>query len=163
MPTTRRRTPRLPTPETLRQQVVLEEHDLAPDGSFAIVTRRSVEGEEYVSHLWLVPLDVDGAEPRRLTTGTVRDMEPRIAPDGTRVAFTRCTPDVDRKDIRILDLRGGESGAPGARGAVGRGHRVVARWPADRLPRADWTRSASSWARCPSPVTRTPRNRAPAG
>ena len=55
MPTPRRRTSRLPTPETLRDQVVLEEHDLAPDGSFAIVTRRHVEGEEYVSHLWLVP------------------------------------------------------------------------------------------------------------
>ncbi len=112
MPTTRRRTPRPPTPETLRQQVVLEEHDLAPDGSFAIVTRRSVEGEEYVSHLWLVPLDGDGAEPRRLTSGTVRDMEPRIAPDGTRVAFTRSTPTGDRHDLRILDLRGGESVGP---------------------------------------------------
>ncbi len=112
MPTPRRRTPRLPTPETLREQIVLEEHDLAPDGSFAIVTRRYVEGEEYLSHLWLVPLDGAGAEPRQLTTGTVRDMEPRIAPDGTRVAFTRCAPAADRKDIRILDLRGGESVGP---------------------------------------------------
>ena len=31
-------------------------------------------------------------------------MEPRISPDGTRVAFTRCTPDDDRKDIVVLDL-----------------------------------------------------------
>jgi dipeptidyl aminopeptidase/acylaminoacyl peptidase len=112
MPTPRRRTPRLPAPETLREQVVLEEHDLAPDGSFAIVTRRFVEGDEYLSHLWLVPLGGDDAEPRRLTAGNVRDMEPRIAPDGTRVAFTRCTPADDQKDIRILDLRGGESVSP---------------------------------------------------
>ena len=43
-----RRVPRLPTPETLRRQVVLEEHDLAPDGSFAVVSRRTVDGEHYV-------------------------------------------------------------------------------------------------------------------
>jgi dipeptidyl aminopeptidase/acylaminoacyl peptidase len=112
MPTARRRSPRLPTPETLRAQVVLEEHDLAADGSFAVVTRRSVEGEHYVSHLWLVP--VDGAEPRRLTTGTVRDMRPIFSPDGTRVAFTRATPGKDKvpTGIRILDLAGGEPEAP---------------------------------------------------
>ena len=39
-------------------------------------------------------------------------MEPRIAPDGTRVAFTRSTPTEDRQDLRILDLRGGESVGP---------------------------------------------------
>ena len=39
-------------------------------------------------------------------------MEPRIAPDGTRVAFTRSTPTGDRHDLRILDLRGGESVSP---------------------------------------------------
>ena len=106
MPTPRRRTPRPPTPETLREQVVLEEHDLAPDGSFAIVTRRFVEGDEYLSHLWLVPVG-DAAEPRQLTSGTVRDMEPRISPDGTRVTFTRCTPTGDRKAIVVLDVRDG--------------------------------------------------------
>jgi dipeptidyl aminopeptidase/acylaminoacyl peptidase len=105
MPTPRRRTPRLPTPETLREQIVLEEHDLAPDGSFAVVTRRSVADEAYVSHLWLVP--TDGSEPRQLTTGAVRDMEPRIAPDGSRVAFTRSTPTDDRKTVVVLEVRDG--------------------------------------------------------
>ena len=46
--------------------------------------------------------------PRQLTSGTVRDMEPRISPDGTRVAFTRCTPAIDRKAVVVLDVRGGE-------------------------------------------------------
>ncbi len=103
---------RPPTPETLREQVVLEDLDLAPDGSFAVVTRRTVEGEHYVSHVWQVPLD--GGEPRRLTTGTVRDMRPRLSPDGSRVAFT-CGNPVDDKastGVRILDLHGGESVAP---------------------------------------------------
>ena len=112
MPEKPRRTPRPPTPETLRDQVVLEEHDIAPDGSFAVVTRRTVEGEHYVSHLWLVPLD--GGEPRSLTTGTVRDMRPLVSPDGRRVAFTRGVPGDDKAPtgIRILDLAGGEPVAP---------------------------------------------------
>jgi dipeptidyl aminopeptidase/acylaminoacyl peptidase len=112
MATTRRRTTRLPSPETLRRQVVLEELDIAPDGTFAVVTRRSVEGDEYVSHLWLVPLD--GGEPRRLTAGIVRDMRPHLSPDGTRVAFTRSMPGKDKvpTGIRVMDLAGGEPVAP---------------------------------------------------
>ena len=43
--------------DVIRAQVVLEEHDVAPDGSFAVVVRRAVERNGYVSHLWLVPLD----------------------------------------------------------------------------------------------------------
>jgi dipeptidyl aminopeptidase/acylaminoacyl peptidase len=103
---------RQPTPETLREQVVLEELDVAPDGAFAVVTRRAVEGEAYVSHVWQVPLR--GGEPRRLTTGPVRDMRPVLSPDGTRVAFTRGNPADDKAPtgIRILDLRGGEPVAP---------------------------------------------------
>ena len=112
MATPHRSTLRQPTPEILREQVVLEEVDLAPDGASAIVTRRTVEGEHYVSHLWQVPLA--GGEPRRLTTGTVRDMRPTVSPDGTRVAFTRGNPADDKAatGIRILDLRGGEPVAP---------------------------------------------------
>jgi len=112
MVVTASRSARPPTPETLRTQVVLEEHDLAPDGSFAVVTRRVVEGDEYVSHCWLVPLD--GDEPRQLTRGTVRDKAPRISPDGTRVAFTRGLPGVEKAKARllVLDLRGGEPFGP---------------------------------------------------
>jgi dipeptidyl aminopeptidase/acylaminoacyl peptidase len=119
MPEKRRRTPRPPTPETLRDQVVVEEHDLAPDGSFAVVTRRVVEGEHYASHVWLVPLPaVEGGPPpgeaRRLTSGTVRDMRPLISPDGRRVAFTRGVPGDDKAPtgIRVLDLAGGEPVSP---------------------------------------------------
>ena len=106
-----RRVPRLPTPETLRRQVVLEEHDLAPDGSFAVVSRRAVDGEQYVSSLWLVPISTSGRSrpPRRLTRGRFRDTRPAISPDGRRVAFTREIPDDDAPtSLRILDLDGGE-------------------------------------------------------
>ncbi len=101
----------LPVPETLRTQVVLEEHDLAPDGSFAVVTRRTVEGDHYVAHCWLVPLD--GAEPRQLTRGRVRDKAPAISPDGRHLAFRRKVPGTHH-DYRllILDLSGGEPWEP---------------------------------------------------
>src|SRR5512146_1140182 len=111
----RPRRSRLPTPASLRDQVVLEEHDLAPDGSFAVVTRRRVQGRHYVSDLWLVPLDSGGraGEPRRLTKGRHRDMHPAISPDGRRVAFTRADPaDDDRRSgIRVLDLERGRTTA----------------------------------------------------
>src|SRR4051812_40295278 len=108
----RRRRPTPPTPDILRSQVVLEEHDLAPDASFAVVSRRIVEGDEYVSHVWLVP--VDGGEPRQLTRGLVRDRSPRIGPDGSRIAFTRGFPGAEKSTTRlvVLDLAGGEPFSP---------------------------------------------------
>jgi dipeptidyl aminopeptidase/acylaminoacyl peptidase len=74
-------------PDIIRRQVVLEEHDASRDGRFAVVVRRSVSGNDYVSHLWLVPLD--GGRPAPLTTGSVRDTHPRIRPDGRAIAFKR--------------------------------------------------------------------------
>lgn len=76
-------------PQTvIRAQVVLEEHDVARDGGFAVVVRRFVSGDRYRSHLWLIPLEGRG-RPVQLTSGRVRDAFPRIAPDGTAVAFRR--------------------------------------------------------------------------
>ncbi len=91
----------------IRAQVVLEEHDLAPDGSFAVVVRRIVERNRYLSHLWLVPLGGAAvARPRRLTSGAVRDTRPRISPDGRQVAFLRRLPDDPRSvnRLRVLDV-----------------------------------------------------------
>jgi dipeptidyl aminopeptidase/acylaminoacyl peptidase len=72
----------------IRAQVVLDEHDLSPDGRFAVVTKRFVLADRYRSHLWLVPLE-DRGRPVQLTSGNVRDSQPRIAPDGSAVAFKR--------------------------------------------------------------------------
>jgi dipeptidyl aminopeptidase/acylaminoacyl peptidase len=101
-----RRILRPPEPLTLRDQVVLEEHDVAADGSFAVVSRRTVDGDRYVSDLWLVPLD--GGEPRRLTNGASRDKRPRVSPHGDRVAFTRKVEGGDDPVLMLLDLAGGE-------------------------------------------------------
>lgn len=101
-----RRILRPPEPRTLRDQVVLEEHDTAADGSLAVVSRRTVDGARYVSDLWLVPLD--GGEPRRLTNGASRDRQPRVSPDGARVAFTRKADGSRDPVLMLLDLAGGE-------------------------------------------------------
>lgn len=112
-------------PETILRQVVVEDHTLAPDGSAAVVVRRSVHGNAYRSHLWLVPLGATrgrggarkvaaaGARrgPRALTRGAVRDTMPRFSPDGTRLAFIRSWPDDPGRTpaALILDLAGGDA------------------------------------------------------
>ncbi len=88
--------------------MVLEEHDVAADGRFAVVVRRFVQGDRYRSHLWLVPLAGTGA-PVQLTSGGIRDSSPRIAPDGTAVAFRRT-----RETTRMRETRTRSSGADGA-------------------------------------------------
>jgi dipeptidyl aminopeptidase/acylaminoacyl peptidase len=98
---------RVPTPEILREQVVIEEHDLAADGTFAVLTRRVVEGDAYVSCLWLVSVP-DGEDQRQLTHGRVRDRLPAISPDGSRVAFTRKIADQRRATLRVVALDGSE-------------------------------------------------------
>ncbi|HEY8238319.1 MAG TPA: alpha/beta fold hydrolase [Candidatus Limnocylindrales bacterium] len=113
----------------IRAQVVLDEHDMSADGRFAVVVRRFVVADRYRSHLWLVPLAGRG-QPIRLTSGPVRDTGPRLAPDGSAVAFRRSaapTPgrrhrgtSTDPQDeiarLRVLPLSsdGAAAGAPWA-------------------------------------------------
>ena len=103
--------PRRPfAPDDIRRQVVLDEHDLSADGRLAVVVRRTVRGDRYVSHLWAVPLDPAlGRRPWPLTSGLVRDGHPRIAPDGGTVAFVRSWPDDEdrRATIHVIRARGG--------------------------------------------------------
>jgi dipeptidyl aminopeptidase/acylaminoacyl peptidase len=122
--------PRRPDPAPIvRAQVVLDEHDMSADGRFAVVVRRSVVADRYRSHLWLIPL-AGRAAPIQLTDGPVRDTGPRLAPDGSAVAFKRsaaATPGrrhrgtaADRADevtrLRILPISpdGKPAGAPWA-------------------------------------------------
>src|SRR5262245_66474336 len=72
----------------IRAQVVLDEHDMSADGRFAVVVRRFVVADRYRSHLWLIPLGGRG-KPTQLTSGPVRHTSPRLAPDGSAVAFRR--------------------------------------------------------------------------
>lgn len=96
---------RSPTPAILREQAVIEEQDLACDGTIAVLSRRVVEGDDYVSHLWIVPVRAPG-EPRRLTDGHVRDMRPALSPDGMLVAFTRKVPGEERAGLLLASVDG---------------------------------------------------------
>jgi dipeptidyl aminopeptidase/acylaminoacyl peptidase len=86
-------------PADIAAVVVVEELDVVPDGSAAVVTRRIVRRGKYESHLWLVDL-AGRARPRQLTSGRVRDGSPRVSPDGRTVAFVRS--DVDDEDAPSL-------------------------------------------------------------
>ena len=65
------------TPDDIRRIVVVEELDLSADGGTAIVVRRSIRGNRYLSHLYAIDLTSNRAipPPRRLTHGTVRDTQ----------------------------------------------------------------------------------------
>jgi dipeptidyl aminopeptidase/acylaminoacyl peptidase len=97
------------TPDDIRRIVVVEELDLSADGGTAIVVRRSIRGNRYLSHLFAIDLTSNRAipQPRRLTRGTVRDTKPRLCPDGHTLAFVRGDPADDDSvaGIAILDIR----------------------------------------------------------
>ncbi len=117
------------TPEAvIRAQVVLEEHDMAAEGSFAVVVRRFVAADRYRSHLWLVPLD--GGRPVQLTSGAVRDTGPRVAPDGSAVAFKRTAVPPRRAKAGAKDEEPQVLVLP-----LGPGHRAGRAWPV-RVPKA---------------------------
>ena len=94
-----------------------------PTASFAVVTRRAVEGEDYVSHLWVVAVP-EGGEPRRLTDGRVRDRRPAISPDGGRVAFTRKIPGEKRASLLVARVEGDAAPARLDLGELDPGHPV---------------------------------------
>jgi dipeptidyl aminopeptidase/acylaminoacyl peptidase len=91
-------------PADIASVVVVEELDVVPDGSAAVVARRVVRRGKYEGHLWLVDL-VGRARPRQLTTGRVRDGSPRVSPDGRIVAFVRSDVDDDDAPNHICTVR----------------------------------------------------------
>jgi dipeptidyl aminopeptidase/acylaminoacyl peptidase len=100
------------TPADIRRQVVVEELDLSLDGRIAVVARRAIRGNRYVTHLFAIPLDkARVARPRQLTSGVVRDGRPRISPDGARVAFVRSEPlnEDAPASLLVMPTRGGSA------------------------------------------------------
>lgn len=101
------------TPADIRRQVVVEELDLAVDGRLAVVARRSIRGNRYVSHLYSITLvpapSTPPAKAVQLTRGVVRDGWPRLSPDGRRLAFVRRDPTQadEPSSAVVMDLRTG--------------------------------------------------------
>jgi dipeptidyl aminopeptidase/acylaminoacyl peptidase len=98
------------TPADIARQVVVEELDLSLDGRLAVVARRTIRGNRYVTRLHAIPLDQGTiGRPRQLTRGIVRDGRPRMSPDGGWVAFVRSDPLADDAPASavILDLHRG--------------------------------------------------------
>src|SRR5437667_333929 len=82
---------------------------LAPDGRTVafVVWRIDREANDYASAIWLAPAD-GSAEPRRLTSGTKRDAQPRWSPDGRDLAFTS-NRDGTVAQLYVMPLGGGEA------------------------------------------------------
>ncbi len=105
-------------------QVAIDEHRLAPDGSWAVAVRRSVVRGEYRRHLWRIGVDPARAagRPRALTRGRVLDTGPAVSPDGRRIAFLRAPADPGMKEeerTAQVWVMPGDGGEP---------------WPIGRLP-----------------------------
>jgi len=70
-----------------------------------VVTRLDKDADEYRSAIWTV--DLEGGEPRQLTSGAARDTAPRWSPDGKEIAF------VSTRDPQTLpDTAAGDNGKP---------------------------------------------------
>jgi dipeptidyl aminopeptidase/acylaminoacyl peptidase len=82
----------------------------SPDGRFGIVpvTAYDLEKNEGRTRLWLVPADGRG-EPRPLTAPEASSSQPRVSPDGRRVAFVRKRDKAEKAQLHVLPLDGGEA------------------------------------------------------
>jgi dipeptidyl aminopeptidase/acylaminoacyl peptidase len=80
----------------------------AADGQFAVVpvTTFDLDANEGTTRLWRV--DRDGNR-RPLTTSSVSSTGPTLSQDGKRLAFLRKAGDVDKRQLHVMDLAGGEA------------------------------------------------------
>jgi dipeptidyl aminopeptidase/acylaminoacyl peptidase len=81
---------------------------ISPDGQRVafVVTTASDERDAYPADIWLVELA--GGEPRRFTTGAVRDSAPRWSPDGRQIAFVSERQPGKPSQLYVVPADGGE-------------------------------------------------------
>ncbi len=105
-------------PKDLLGQVMILDLALAPDGAFAVYSRRTIEDGQYRTRLWRVPWK--GGEPTQLTFADANDGAPRISPDGATLLFLSdrsgssqawLLPLAGGEARKVTDLKGGVSAA----------------------------------------------------
>src|SRR2546428_6951592 len=82
---------------------------ISPDGRRVafVMTTASAERDDYLSNVWVV--DVNGGEPRRLTTGTAKDTLPRWSPNGRWLAFVSDRGPKKKSQLYAMPADGGEA------------------------------------------------------
>jgi dipeptidyl aminopeptidase/acylaminoacyl peptidase len=83
----------------IRSQVALGDPTVSRDGHLVAYSRRTVEGNEYRTRLWVVA--AGGGRPRQLTDGPVDDSAPVFSGDGAHVLFLR------ERQVHRVALSGG--------------------------------------------------------
>ena len=95
--------PRRFAPKDVLRETFLTQLAVAPDGSSVVYGRRTIEGGEYRTRLWRVPMS--GGQAEQITTGD-GDMRPRFSPDGTTLVFISARS--GKAQPWLLPLAGGE-------------------------------------------------------
>jgi dipeptidyl aminopeptidase/acylaminoacyl peptidase len=85
------------------RETMLTQLAVAPDGSSVAYGRRTIEGGEYRTRLWRVPMTSGRAE--QITSGDL-DTRPRFSPDGRRLLFLSTRS--GKSQAWVLPLGGGE-------------------------------------------------------
>jgi dipeptidyl aminopeptidase/acylaminoacyl peptidase len=91
------------TGKDILRETLLTQLTVAPDGSSAVYGRRTIEGGEYRSRLWRVPMTRGRAE--QITSGDM-DTRPRFSPDGGTLLFLSTRS--GKSQPWLLPLSGGE-------------------------------------------------------
>ena len=95
--------PRRFVPKDVLRETFLTQLAVAPDGSSAVYGRRTIEGGQYRTRLWRVP--IAGGRAEQITTGDT-DTRPRFSPDGKTLVFLSTRS--GKSQPWLLPLAGGE-------------------------------------------------------
>lgn len=94
--------------DDLHRLPMVGDAQLSPDGARVayVVTTVDRDDDRNASRIWIA--EVDGGEPRALTSGP-SDSAPRWSPDGRTLAFLARRDDHDAPQLRLLPVDGGEA------------------------------------------------------
>jgi dipeptidyl aminopeptidase/acylaminoacyl peptidase len=97
------------TPTNLNMLARISDPQVSPDGRYVVYVKREadLEANRGRNDLWLVDLQADALQPRRLTQSSANDTHPRWAVDGTGIYFLSTR--AGSTQIWRLPMSGGEA------------------------------------------------------